>query len=157
MKYLKKLENKKLEKIIEYHDNGNIKFILYRLYSLFHREDGPAYQSWYYNGRICAEYYYLNNKYHRLDGPAYQYWYENGQKKQEVYYINDLLHREDGPAAQYWDINLNVNLNKILYFLNGVKYEREEWLEELKKMNSPHYEEQKELYELEQNMEKYNL
>ena len=42
---------------------------------------------------------------------------------------------------------------KELYYLNNIKYDREEWLKELKEINSPHYKEQKMLYEI----DKYNI
>jgi antitoxin component YwqK of YwqJK toxin-antitoxin module len=87
----------------------------------------------------------LNGKKHREDGPAVQYWYENGQKESEYWYLNGKLHREDGPALQF---------EKCQYwFLNDIRYSRKEWIEELKKIGSPHYEEQKILL----NTEKYNI
>ena len=123
MKYLRTFENKELEKIIEYHDNGNIKFILYKLYNLFHREDGPAYQRWYKNGKQATELYIINGIYHREDGPAIQKWFENGKIEHEEYYIK------------------------------GYSYKKEDWINKLKEIKSPHYEEQKILYD----MEIYNL
>jgi hypothetical protein len=53
----------------------------YYLNNKFHKEDGPAIES--FNG---DKYWYLNGKHHREDGPALEYpsgykeWYLNGQK-----------------------------------------------------------------------------
>ena len=73
--------------------------------------------------KLSEEYYLKNSKRHREDGPAVQWWYENGQKESEIYY------------------------------LNYKSYSRENWLNELKDIGSPHYEEQLLKYEA----EKYNL
>jgi len=66
---------------------------------------------------------YLNNKRHRENGPAYQQWYENGQKWIETWVLNDK------------------------------EYSRGEWVEELKTIGSPRYDEQRMLL----NVEKYNI
>ena len=79
--------------------------------------------TYYDNGQKGTESYYINGKLHKEDGPAYQYWIENGQKESEIYYINDF------------------------------RYTREEWIEKLKEINSPHYEEELMKYKT----ENYNL
>ena len=151
MKYLKKFENKEPVKKVEYYDNGNIQSVSYKLNGEVHREDGPAYQTWFENGQKRAKYYYIDGKINRVDGPAFQNWYENGQQESEQYIINDLLHREDGPAYQEWSENGQLKHEE--YYIDGDDYKRENWLEELKKMNSPYYDNQKMLYDA----EKYNL
>jgi antitoxin component YwqK of YwqJK toxin-antitoxin module len=80
-------------------------------------------EEFYANGQKEYEIWYLNGKYHREDGPTYQEWFENGQKKSELWY------------------------------LNGKKYSREEWVDKLKTIESPHYDEQRMLLDV----EKYNL
>ena len=119
MKYLNMFENKEPEKIVKYHDNGNIKSVLYKINGNYHREDGPAYQSWYENGEKNVDFYYRNDKLHREDGPAYQVWNGNGEKFSEFYYLNDN------------------------------QYNREKWLEKLKEMDSQYYKEQQMLYDME--------
>lgn len=51
---------------------------------------------------------YLPEHYHREDGPAFQSFYESGKLKRESYWINNVRHREDGPAIinyyEYGDI-----------------------------------------------------
>ena len=175
-------ENINLEKNVEYYDNGNIKNIEYLLNGKLHRKDGPAYQRWYENGQKFIESYYIKNKLHKEDGPASQSWFENGQKLSEEYYINGKLHRKDGYAYQEWYINgekykeiyfFNDKIHREdkpaliyydkykkiskYYFLNDIEYTIEKWLKKLKEINSPHYKEQKKIYELGQNIEKYKL
>jgi len=100
-------------------------------------------QKWY-------EEWYLNGKYHREDGPAYQDWSYYGQKNYEGWYLNGKEHREDGPAIQSWYKGQKLDE---YWHLNDKKYSREEWVEELKKIGSPHYEEQQMLLDI----EKYNI
>ena len=158
MKHLKTFENKNSSKLLKYtkrYENGQLAEEKYYINGNRHREDGPAFQEWYENGQKKEEIYYINGNRHREDGPANESWYENGQKLGEEYYINNKLHREDGPATLYW-FKSGIVEEKV-YFLYNTDYDREEWIEKLKEMDSPHYEEQKKLYELEQDMEKYNL
>jgi len=108
---------------IDYYPNGQKKSEIWSLNGKYHREDGPAYQKWYKNGQKRYEEWSLNNKYHREDGPAYQTWFENGQKWYELWYLNDKPHS------------------------------REDWVDQLKKIGSHHYEEQQMLLD----MEKYNI
>jgi len=110
-------------------------------------------EGWYKNGQKWYEFWYKNDKYHREDGPANQEWYENGQKKYEYWYLNDKLHRENGPTVQWWYENGQKQKEDEEWHLNGKEYTRKDWVEELKNIGSPHYKEQKILYD----MEKYNL
>lgn len=105
----------------------------------------------YDNGQKEHEYHLLKNgNLHREDGPAYRGWNYNGQIWVEQYFINGKFHREDGPAIQKWD---NGQLEEEYYYLNNKEYTREEWLEQLKKIGSPHYEDQLMKYQA----EKYNM
>jgi len=106
---------------------------------------------YYDNGQKKYERWYLNDKYHREDGPANQGWYEDGQKSYEKWYLNSKVHREDGPAIQDWYKNGQISYEE--WWLNDEEYSREKWIERLKEIESPHYEEQEVLY----NAEKYNL
>jgi antitoxin component YwqK of YwqJK toxin-antitoxin module len=103
------------------------------------------------NGQKQSELWYLNDKHHREDGPSYQSWYSNGQKRYESWLLNGKLHREDGPAYQFWYSNGQKRIEE--WWLNNKEYTREEWVDELKKIGSKHYREQKMLL----NMENYNL
>jgi len=105
----------------------------------------------YSNGQKEFEIWLLNGKRHKKDGPAYQTWYENGQKLNEIWYLNDKLHREDGPAYQRWSENGQKNYE--IWSLKGIYYSRVDWINQLKKIGSPHYEEQQMLLD----MEKYNI
>ena len=58
--------------------------------TIFHREDGPAYESVDGHKEWC-----FNGKLHREDGPALEY--TSGGK---FWYLNGKLHREDGPAVE---------------------------------------------------------
>jgi hypothetical protein len=108
-------------------------------------------EEFYNNGQKRYEIWYLNGNFYREDGPAYQSWHENGQKEYEYWILNGKLHREDGPAFQNW--NENGQKEYETWSLNGIEYTREKWIEELKKIGSEHYEEQRMLYD----MEKYNI
>ena len=118
LKYLKTYESK-LNPEIKYWDNGNKGYEIWYLNGKKHREDGPAYQSWYKNGQKYYERWYLNGKSHREDGPVSQEWHENGQKEYESWYLNDK------------------------------EYSKEDWLEELKRIGSKHYGEQQMIYNTE--------
>jgi hypothetical protein len=78
--------------------------------TIFHREDGPAYEN--VSG---GKEWYLNGKRHREDGHAVEY--VNGSK---YWCLNGYLHREDGPAIEWSD-------GDKAWYLNGVKYTEEEF------------------------------
>jgi hypothetical protein len=84
-----------LRKNIEYWSNGNKYFEVYYLNGKRHREDGPAYQSWYQNGNKYFEAYYLNGKYHREDGPAKLRWYKDGNKYFEEYWLDNKVYSKE--------------------------------------------------------------
>ena len=70
-----------------------------------------------YFGKKCNEKHFVNKKLHREDGPAYTTWYGNGDIAFESYYINGILHRSDGPAhTQYNPNSIVVNQR---YWFNG--------------------------------------
>jgi hypothetical protein len=122
---IKKFEKYNKIKVIKdyYYPSDKIKYKSYYFGKLRHREDGPSYQEWYENGQKKVEIWWVYDEIHREDGSAYQDWYENGQKRSESWYLNDKI------------------------------YSRDEWVEELKRIGSPHYREQKMLLDI----EKYNL
>ena len=108
-------------------------------------------EEFYPNGQKKSERWFLDYLYHKENDPSYQSWYENGQKKDEYWYLNGKSHREDGPSFQSW--SENGQKQYVHWYLNGKKYTRKKWIKKLKKIGSPHYEEQKMLY----TQEKYNI
>jgi hypothetical protein len=143
--------SKKPKVIIKYYKNDQKKLEEWFLDGGYHREDGPAYQWWFENGQKRIDQWWLNEYLHRKNGPAIQKWYKNGKKWSEEWWLNGKFHREDGPAYQHWSENGQKLSEK--WSLNNKKYSREKWVKELKKIKSPHYEEQKMLLDV----EKYNL
>lgn len=99
------VQNYKGTKTIEYKNKNN----------RFHREDGPAVQSWYANGVLNEERWCINGGEHRLDGPSYRGWDEDGRLKVEVWKKDGEYHRIDGPAY-YFRIN---NMDYIRWFKDG--------------------------------------
>lgn len=57
-------------------------------------------------------------------------------------------HKENGPVEQIW--NENGQTTFILYSLFNINYTREQWIKKLKEINSPHYKEQKLIYDADQ-------
>ena len=108
-------------------------------------------ESFFTNGNKYAILYYNNGKLHNEDGPAYQEYYDNGKKSIERYYINGNFHRENGPSKIFWHKNGDEGYE--YYYLNDINYNKIDWINKLKEINSPYYEDQKMLYD----MEKYNL
>lgn len=145
-------ENNNIRPEVDYYDNGKIKTLRYYLYGNLHRKDDPAYMTFFENGQKESVGYYLYGKMHRIGGPAYIRWYYNGNMSYYEYYKNNLNHREDGLAYEEW--YLDGNKQDSGYYLFGKRYTREEWLEKLKDINSPYYEEQQIIYDAEK---KYNL
>jgi len=105
--------------------------------------------TYYSNGQKKSEEWLLNGYLYRDDGPAFQSWFINGQKKVELWAINGKYHREDGPTFQEWKGGKKYEQ----WWLNNKKYTHEKWVDKLKEIGSPHYEEQKMLLDL----KKYNL
>jgi hypothetical protein len=93
---------------------------------LKHREYGPAiiYNN---NGRITSVAYYQNGKPHREDGPAIIFYGEDGSIIEEYWHVAGRLHRTDGPAT----FRLSGNAAVFSYYLEGKKYTKEQWEQEV--------------------------
>jgi len=81
----------KIKKSVKYHDNGNTWKELWHKEGdeyHYHKEDGPAYRSFYLNGELAYEEWWVNNKEHRMDGPASAYYNKDGTILFEKYHIN---------------------------------------------------------------------
>lgn len=61
----------------------------------------PIKETYYYdnNEKVECEIYHLNYKRHREDGPAFISYYKSGEVKREQYYLNGKPHNSNGPAA----------------------------------------------------------
>lgn len=121
------------EKVIS-EDRGFIT-ISYYYKGFLHRDDGPAYTSYYANGREMEELYYHNNQLHRKNSssPVSIRYYPNGNIESERYIFpnQDIVkryhevhanalqseewfdhdanrHREDGPSLIRYDWHGNV-------------------------------------------------
>jgi len=138
---------------VEKFEDGSIRYIMYRNNrGVPHREDGPSYESWYSNGNREMVEYIQDDIYTRLDGPAYQHFNINGVALSTEYMVNGKVHREDGYAY----IQLTQITGKIRnksYYLYDIELTQELFVKKLKEINSPHYEKQKMIFEL----EKYNI
>jgi antitoxin component YwqK of YwqJK toxin-antitoxin module len=73
--------------------------------------------TYYENGIKRYEGWFLNNNYHREDGPAFQSWFSNGNKSYEGWYLNGILHRENAPAFIYY--NQDGTIKESRWYLNG--------------------------------------
>lgn len=91
---------------------------MWYIHGRFHREDGPAFQSWYSNGCIKKEMWVMNNITHRNDGPAIIEWYRKNTIKNEYWYRRGKFHREYGPSKQEWDANGIITKEE--WNINGV-------------------------------------
>ena len=166
-----------------WNEDGILIKMIYYFNGNKHREDGPAYQTWYNDGNKKTIVYYLNDTRHNINSPAHIQWFENGNKFIEEYYINGVLDRNDGPARRTWHINGNIKteiyykngkyhredgvayiswlvrgkIEEEDYYLNSRYYTYENWLSELKRINSPHYKEQQDIYNMKQNIKVYNI
>ncbi len=85
-----------------------------------HREDGPAFTSYYRDGSLKDEAYYIDGKVHREDGPAGIRYNEDGYVESEIYCIMDKLHRDDGPALIRY--NQDGEVTKERWFKHGKEY-----------------------------------
>ena len=63
-------------------------------------------------------------------------------------YLNSFENIKPEKKVEYYDSG-NIKSD----YLNNIEYDREDWINKLKEINSPHYKEQKMLYDA----EKYNL
>ena len=89
------------EQFIHIDGDGNKRYFSDRKMTIYHREDGPAYEA--SNG---DREWLVDNKLHREDGPAVEW--VCGHRE---WYINDKCHREDGPAIEWGDGNKTWCLN----------------------------------------------
>lgn len=74
-----------------YEDKTTILNILYHKvghFRFWHREDGPAYTSYYMSGFVEIELYWFNNKRSREDGPAMIWYNEDGVIKAQEFWLN---------------------------------------------------------------------
>ena len=53
-----------------------------------HRENGPAYESYYPTGQLADAEWYLDGKRHREDGPAVTHYTSDGSLTGDDYYLN---------------------------------------------------------------------
>lgn len=105
-------------------DEGELRACWLNGGKLLHNEDGPAVE--FTNGDVE---YRQNGKLHRVDGPAIVC--VDGHKE---WYRYDLLHNEEGPAVVYAETGyggVKVGWSEDEYWLEGMEYEMEEWVEEL--------------------------
>lgn len=116
-----------------YYTNGKKHSEAYQLNGEYHRVDGPAYTSWYRSGKKSSEQYFLRGQCHRVDGPAHSSWDDEGRKTAEEYRVYNKPHRTDGPAYLGWDESGELIYE--LYYLNGISFSEERWLEAVKKIN----------------------
>lgn len=76
----------------EYHDKEKSKISQITYYkkgtTIWHREDGPAYQYFYEDGQLRCEEYWVNDKWHREDGPVQIRYNQDGTIAWQQYYIN---------------------------------------------------------------------
>jgi len=118
-----------MEPRLTYYDNGELKLIEYRDNNFFyHREDGPALRQFYSGGDLWMDMWYLNGKFHRVGGPAYISYLDNNSIHYEEWYFNGKLHRINGPA---W---INYYSNFEYYYIDGNRYEEDEFLIESRKI-----------------------
>ena len=73
---------------IEIINNNSCKTITYFLNGKLHRENGPAYESYYETGNILNRSWYINGERHRENGPAYESYSEDGNISWRWWYIN---------------------------------------------------------------------
>jgi hypothetical protein len=81
-------------------NNGNKCYEEWHKEGMRHREDGPAFISYYSDGSTNYEYWYKDGKLHREDGPAYISYNQDGGEHYETW---DLCDQEYAESA-YNDI-----------------------------------------------------
>lgn len=92
---------------------------------IYHNPDGPATSAWYENRQLSYAGWFLNGIEHReLNKPSYLQYSSNGSLEWEEYKVNGKLHRTDGPALQKF---APVYDPVVEYYINGVKYTKEEF------------------------------
>jgi len=97
-----------IKKSVVYYFNGNIRYEKWHKEGdeyYWHRENGPAFISYYDTGEKRHEAWWIDSKRHKIDGPA-RIWYNPDGTIGEAYYINDIeLSKEeweDHPLVQEW-------------------------------------------------------
>ncbi len=100
-----------------YYPNSILKFrCYYNDANQFHREDGPAYETYYSNGELQHSVWFLHGQIHREDGPSIEVFREDGTCQVRRWHINGKRHREDGPACEY--LSPTGQCFKSLYYVN---------------------------------------
>ena len=88
--------------------------------SNLHRDDGPAYTSYYPNGSIKEERWYTDDHFNRdsTAGPAVIHYNKKGKIISYTYWRNGTYHRptDEGPAQEY---NIGDSDTIITYYQNG--------------------------------------
>lgn len=90
-----------------------------RRYTLLHRLDGPAIES--FDG---SKFWYVNGKLHREGGPAVEQ--SNGSK---MWFVDGKQHRLDGPSGEW------INGHK-LWYINGKRYTYKAYIKKVKPLIS---------------------
>lgn len=73
---------------INYHPNGKISSIDYKVDGQLHSVDGPASIVYMPDGEISSEWYYINGQLHRDTGPAIIFYNEDGTISSVQYYFH---------------------------------------------------------------------
>jgi antitoxin component YwqK of YwqJK toxin-antitoxin module len=105
---------------VEYYENGQIKFKLWKINNELHNENGPATVYYYENGQIFIQSWYINGTLNNVNGPAYIWYYENGKIKSQSWRINGLLNNENGPAYICYYENSKVQFQR--WYINGLSH-----------------------------------
>ena len=104
-----------------YYPNSILKFrCYYNDANQFHREDGPAYETYYSNGELQHSVWFLHGQIHREDGPAYEGFDLNGILIHREWWIEGNLHRENGPAQESFISRGPDQITNAAYYLKGV-------------------------------------
>ena len=74
-----------MEELKLYHKNGQLKC---HIFKLNHRYSDFSYHRYDENGKLISVEYLKDGKYHREDGPAIQSWLEDGELYENIYSIN---------------------------------------------------------------------
>lgn len=115
-----KVQRKGGPAIIEWHENGKQKKVEWYNDNYLHRTDGPAKVIRDEDGTVTDEVWYVNGKLHRKDGPACRKWLK-GMLVIENWYINNKHHRTDGPAVTHWHNGFMYNGE---WYINGIRVKR---------------------------------
>ena len=111
-----KPHNVEFPAFIYYHENGNVKYVWYRLYGKEYRNDNlPTFLNYLENGKILTEDYRTNS-----DSHIEIEYYDNGNISYKRFYSYENFHREDGPAIIGYFPNGNIKYE--MYYLKGVPH-----------------------------------